>query len=125
MPPKTVKNAVVTDATANKIPETPDMVITEGETATGDVMQPASIVQEPEISMESPTVGTMVPVVSTEQERCIVHFLIPYQRYTRGDLAGFSAEIAQQLVARNIACWPEDVEGKTKKDGSDDYPFAV
>lgn len=61
---------------------------------------------------------------STPQKKTIVIFLGPYQRYSRGDKAGFSADYAETLVARNIACWPKDFAAKSKGN-SHGYDFAI
>ena len=61
---------------------------------------------------------------STPQKKTIVIFLGPYQRYSRGDKAGFSAEYAETLVARNIACWPKDFAAKSKGNNHG-YDFAI
>lgn len=61
---------------------------------------------------------------STPQKKTIVIFLGPYQRYSRGDKAGFSADYAETLVARNIACWPKDFAAKSKGNNHG-YDFGV
>lgn len=77
--------------------------------------------------------GTMVPNEgndvkisdqSNPQKKTIVIFLGPYQRYSRGDKAGFSADYAETLVARKIACWPKDFATKSKGN-SHGYDFAI
>jgi hypothetical protein len=65
-----------------------------------------------------------IPDQSTPQKKTIVIFLGPYQRYSRGDKAGFSADYAETLVARNIACWPKDFAAKSKGN-SHGYDFAI
>lgn len=78
-------------------------------------------------------VGTVVPNEGSDvkisasltlPKKTIVIFLGPYQRYSRGDKAGFSAEYAEVLVARNIACWPKDFAAKSKGNGHG-YDFAI
>lgn len=65
-----------------------------------------------------------IPDQSTPQKKTIVIFLGPYQRYSRGDKAGFSADYAETLVARNIACWPKDFAAKSKGN-CHGYDFAI
>lgn len=90
-------------------------------------------IQNASISDTVSGVGTVVPNEgndvkisdqSTPQKKTIVIFLGPYQRYSRGDKAGFSADYAETLVARNIACWPKDFAAKSKGNGHG-YDFAI
>jgi hypothetical protein len=77
-------------------------------------------------TIEPGSLGTVVPDEDTviAQERVGVKFLAPYQRYSFGDLAGFSHKYAESLVESGVACWPDDFEEKTKKAKNDDYPYA-
>lgn len=90
-------------------------------------------IQNASISDTVSGVGTVVPNEgndvkisdqSTPQKKTIVIFLGPYQRYSRGDKAGFSADYAETLVARKIACWPKDFAAKSKGNGHG-YDFAI
>lgn len=54
--------------------------------------------------------GTVVPEGETVSDRKAVVFLGPYHNYSRSDMACFEAEIAAQLVERNIAVWPKDAK---------------
>ncbi|HDL7189455.1 TPA: hypothetical protein PXN07_004028 [Yersinia enterocolitica] len=90
-------------------------------------------IQNSGISGNDSSAGTTVPNEgsdvnisdqSTPQKKTIVIFLGPYQRYSRGDKAGFSADYAETLVARNIACWPKDFAAKSKGN-SHGYDFAI
>lgn len=66
--------------------------------------------------------GTVVPEVEMENTRRAVAFLGPYHRYSRGDIACFDSEYAQQLVARRIAVWPEDAKrALNPRQGDDDH----
>ncbi|HGE8284240.1 TPA: hypothetical protein ACGD48_004751 [Serratia marcescens] len=76
--------------------------------------------------------GTTVPgenegdnVTQNLLERVSVVFLGPYQRYSRGDLAGFSPEYAKQLVERGHACWPKDADKLMKGSAGDEYPYGI
>jgi hypothetical protein len=76
--------------------------------------------------------GTTVPganegdnVTQNLLERVSVVFLGPYQRYSRGDLAGFSPEYARQLVERGHACWPKDADKLMKGSAGDEYPYGI
>ncbi|HHL2712989.1 TPA: hypothetical protein ACQ39K_004629 [Yersinia enterocolitica] len=90
-------------------------------------------IQDAFISESISGAGTMVPNEgndvkisdqSNPQKKTIVIFLGPYQRYSRGDKAGFSADYAETLVVRNIACWPKDFAAKSKGNNHG-YDFAV
>lgn len=90
-------------------------------------------IQNASISDAVSGVGTVVPYEGNDvkisaplapPKKTIVIFLGPYQRYSRGDKAGFSADYAEILVARKIACWPKDFAAKSKGNGHG-YDFAI
>lgn len=67
-------------------------------------------------------IGTVVPAVKSVPERRAVVFLGPYHRYSRADVAAFDVEYAEELVARNIAAWPEDAKrALNPRRGDDDH----
>ncbi|NYA15755.1 hypothetical protein [Serratia fonticola] len=134
------------DPKKTKKPETVDPVppaIVDKLTDSVSSTAPATLTDSPPSSDVAPTAdpeppagpaassGTTVPTeghqVSEQSkgkaELAIVQFLGPYQRYSRGDKAGFGADYAQDLVDRNVACWPKDFASKVKKN-ADDYPYA-
>lgn len=70
-------------------------------------------------------IGTTVPAgdeMAQQGKREAVVFLGPYHRYSRGDMAVFDAQYAQELVDRRIAVWPRDAKrAMSPRPGDDDY----
>lgn len=55
-------------------------------------------------------------------ERKAVVFLGPYSRYSRGDIACFESDHADELVSRRIAVWPKDAKrAMAPKPGDNDF----
>lgn len=55
-------------------------------------------------------------------ERKAVVFLGPYSRYSRGDIACFESDHANELVSRRIAVWPKDAKrAMAPKPGDNDF----
>ncbi|ARZ01317.1 hypothetical protein AXW38_09920 [Yersinia ruckeri] len=49
-------------------------------------------------------------------QKVSVMFVAPYHRYSRNDLAGFSAEEAERLVKKGVAHYPGDEPNDTDAD---------
>lgn len=85
-----------------------------GDTATqNESIESAETVLPPEQNIptvDGEKIGTVVPEGETVSDRKAVVFLGPYHNYSRADMACFEAEIAAQLVERNIAVWPKDAK---------------
>lgn len=134
------------DPKKTKKPETVDPVppaVVEQPTVSVSSTASATLTESPPSTDAAPTAdpeppagpaastGTTVPTEGhqvSEQPKVkngltIVQFLGPHRSYSRGDQAGFGADYAQDLVDRNIACWPKDFASKVKKN-ADDYPYA-
>lgn len=57
-----------------------------------------------------------------QAERKAIVFLGPYSRYSRGDIACFDLQHAEELVERHIAVWPKDAErAMAPKPGDNDF----
>lgn len=66
--------------------------------------------------------ATTVAQAVSGQERKAVVFLGPYSRYSRGDIACFDSQHAEELVERRIAVWPEDAKrAMASKPGDSDF----
>ncbi|MDN0096179.1 MULTISPECIES: hypothetical protein [Yersinia] len=126
------KSSVIEPLVAATSLATGEPLATANPLATDDILKTNDI-RDAFISESISGAGTTVPNEgsdvkisdqSTPQKKTIVIFLGPYQRYSRGDKAGFSADYAETLVARNIACWPKDFAAKSKGN-SHGYDFAV
>lgn len=62
------------------------------------------------------------PVEVKVPERKAVVFLGPYSRYSRGDIACFESDHADELVSRRIAVWPKDAKrAMAPKPGDNDF----
>lgn len=117
---------------SDKIPVAEPLVVTTT-LATDEPLATANSLATGATSDNDSGAGTTVPNEGSDvkisdqsaaQKKTIVIFLGPYQRYSRGDKAGFSAEYAETLVARNIACWPKDFAAKSKGNNHG-YDFGI
>lgn len=85
-----------------------------GDTAAQQASVESSGAVQPSVQPPPPVddgkIGTVVPEGETVSDRIAVVFLGPYHSYSRADTACFDAEIAAQLVERNIAVWLKDAK---------------
>lgn len=66
--------------------------------------------------------ATVVAQAVSGSEREAVVFLGPHHRYSRGDVACFERQHAEELVERHIAVWPKDAErAMAPKPGDSDF----
>ena len=127
MPPKTAKTSVP-DTDDKKTPETAvptpqvDAINDAGVAITGDALIT-------DTTITNAAIGTTVPAgdeMPQPGKREAVVFLGPYHRYSRGDMAVFDAQYAQELVDRRIAVWPRDAKrALSPRPGDDDYATDV
>ena len=66
--------------------------------------------EETSLTIGNENVGTVVPEEEAVSERKAVVFLGPYHSYSRADTACFEAEVAEQLVKREVAVWLKDAK---------------
>ncbi|HFT6645245.1 TPA: hypothetical protein ACGRNC_004804 [Klebsiella pneumoniae] len=77
---------------------------------------------EPEETVAKDSHATVVAQAVSSPEREAVVFLGPHHRYSRGDVACFERQRAEELVKRRIAVWPKDAERALKpKPGDSDF----
>ncbi|CAM8072566.1 Gp7 [Atlantibacter hermannii] len=123
MPPKTAK-ASAPDTDDKKTPETqvPTLPADSTDDAGGAITGDAFIT---DTTITNAAIGTTVPAgdeMAQQSKRAAVVFLGPYHRYSRGDMAVFDAQYAQELVDRRIAVWPRDAKrALSPRPGDDDY----
>lgn len=123
MPPKTAK-ASAPDTDDKKTPETqvPTLPADSTDDAGGSITGDAFIT---DTTITNAAIGTTVPAgdeMAQQSKREAVVFLGPYHRYSRGDMAVFDAQYAQELVDRRIAVWPRDAKrAMSPRPGDDDY----
>lgn len=123
MPPKTAKTSSP-DTDDKKIQETAvptpqvDAIDDAGGAITGDALIT-------DTTITNAAIGTTVPAgdeMAQQGKREALVFLGPYHRYSRGDMAVFDAQYAQELVDRRIAVWPRDAKrALSPRPGDDDY----
>lgn len=123
MPPKTAKTSAP-DTDDKTTPETavPTLQVDAIDDAGGAIIEDALIT---DTTITNAAIGTTVPAgdkMAQPGKREAVVFLGPYHRYSRGDMAVFDAQYAQELVARRIAVWPRDAKrAMSPRPGDDDY----
>ncbi|EMV6922402.1 TPA: hypothetical protein ACS29V_003945 [Klebsiella oxytoca] len=77
---------------------------------------------EPEETVAEDSHATVVAQAVSGPEREAVVFLGPHHRYSRGDVACFERQHAEELVERHIAVWPKDAErAMAPKPGDSDF----
>lgn len=123
MPPKTAK-ASAPDTDDKKTPETqaPTLPADSNDDAGGAIIEDTLIT---DATITNAAIGTTVPAgeeMAQQGKREAVVFLGPYHRYSRGDMAVFDVQYAQELVDRRIAVWPRDAKrAMSPRPGDDDY----
>lgn len=123
MPPKTAKTSSPdtddkkTQETAVTTPQV-DAIDDAGGAITGNALIT-------DTTITNAAIGTTVPAgdeMAQQGKREALVFLGPYHRYSRGDMAVFDAQYAQELVDRRIAVWPSDAKrALSPRPGDDDY----
>lgn len=130
MPPKTAKTSAP-DTDDKKTQETPETAVPTPQVdaiddAGGAIIGDALIT---DTTITNAAIGTTVPAgdeMAQQSKREAVVFLGPYHRYSRGDMAVFDAQYAQELVDRRIAVWPRDSKrALSPRPGDDDYATDV
>ncbi|EPY8414653.1 hypothetical protein ACXG8N_005124 [Klebsiella aerogenes] len=92
-----------------------------GENTSGSDADAGAPVDGPEITGTSNS-EPQAPAEVKVPERKAVVFLGPYSRYSRGDIAHFESNHADELVSRRIAVWPKDAKrAMAPKPGDNDF----
>ncbi|WP_240325849.1 hypothetical protein, partial [Klebsiella quasipneumoniae] len=92
-----------------------------GENTSGSDTDAGAPVDGPEITGTSNS-EPQAPAAVKVPERKAVVFLGPYSRYSRGDIAHFEGNHADELVSRRIAVWPKDAKrAMAPKPGDNDF----
>lgn len=84
-----------------------------------DGQQESSEVVLPEVTEQQS--GAVTQKVTADEVKKAVKFIVPWKRYSRDDIAVFSAEQAEDLVDRGAAEWPDKKRKKAAPEDEDTH----
>lgn len=84
-----------------------------------DGQQGGSEIVQPEVTVLQDSTATRG--VTADEVKKAVKFIVPWKRYSRDDIAVFSAEQAEELVERGAAEWPDEKRKKAAPEDEDTH----